>query len=179
VRNRSLRGGLPRLLRRARPTLLSYCDARERLRRLGVIRTDGALAGQFAEYVACKHLRLCIAPSNVQKAYDATDRRGRTYQIKGRIVSSQRMSTSFDFRRPMHRFDFLLGVLVTGTFDVLAIIRVSHVAVRRHARRNRGRYSLRWTRRSFAAPRVDVLYIRENERAELRSGREPRGPKGK
>src|SRR5262245_47032344 len=101
---RSYRGQLPLLLRRARPTLLRYRDARERLRRLGVIRTEGPLAAQFAEWVAAHHLRLRLVPSNVQKGYDAIDRDGRTYQIKGRLVDPSRRYTSFDFGRPMHRF---------------------------------------------------------------------------
>jgi hypothetical protein len=146
------------LTRRIRATLLEYRDARERLLRLGVIRTDGPLAGQFAEWAAAGHLRLRLVQSNVEKSYDAKDRKGQTYQIKGRIVSGASASTSFDFRRPLRRFDFLLGVLVSRTFDVLAIIRVPYAGVCRHARRNRGRYSLRWTRRSFDASWVDVLY---------------------
>jgi hypothetical protein len=105
-----------------------------------------------------RNLRLRLVQSNVGKIYDAKDRKGRTYQIKGRIVSGARASTSFDFRRPLRRFDFLVGVLMSPTFDVLAIIRIRYAVVRRHARRNRGRYSLRWTRHSIDASWVDVLY---------------------
>jgi hypothetical protein len=146
------------LTRRIRATLLEYRDARKRLLRLGVIRTDGPLAGQFAEWAAAGHLRLRLVPSSVNKAHDAVDRAGRTYQIKGRIVSGATAATSFDFRRPMRRFGFLVGVLMSPTFDVFAIIQVPYAAVRRHARRNRGRYSLRWTRRLFNASWVDVRY---------------------
>ncbi len=153
---------------------------------MSVIRTDAAIAGQFAEWIAAQHLRLRLAGSNVQKTYDAVDSAGRTYQIKARVVSGPRAPTSFDFRRPMHRFDFLIGVLVSRAFDVVAIIRVPYAAVRRHARRNRGRYSLRWTRLSFAAPWVDVLYPYKKKkglggagRVGLRSKRDTRGPKGK
>jgi hypothetical protein len=85
----------------------------------------------------------------------------------------------------MHRFDFVLGVLVSRTFDVLAIIRVPYAAVRRHARRNRGGYRLRWTRLCFAAPWVEVLYLQDKKeelgtdgRVGLRRGRGPHGPKG-
>jgi hypothetical protein len=149
------------LTRRVRATLLTYRDARERLLRLRVIRTHGPLAGQFAEWAAAGHLRLRLVRSNVEKSYDAKDRKGQTYQIKGRIVAGPRVSTSFDFRRPMRRFDFFLGVLVSRHFEVLAIIRASYAAARRHARRNRGGYRLRWTQRSYEASWVDVLYRAE------------------
>lgn len=142
------------LTRRVRATLLQYREAHALLLRWGVIRTDGPLAGQFAEWAAAGHLRLRLVRSNVQKSYDAVDRTGQTYQIKGRIVSGAGVSTSFDFRRPMRRFDVFLGVLVSPTFDVLAIIRVPYAAVRRHARRNRGRYSLRWTHAHSAEAEV-------------------------
>jgi hypothetical protein len=107
-----------------------YCDARERLRGLGFIRTESAIAGQFGEWLAARCLRIQLAQSNVRKAYDAVDRAGQTFQIKARIVSVSRMSTSFDFRKPLSSFDFLLGVLMSKRFDVLAIIRVPHAAVR-------------------------------------------------
>lgn len=162
--SRSLRGGLPRLLRRARPALLRYCEARQRLRRLKVIRTEGPLAGQVAEWVAARHLGLRLVPSSVQKAYDAVDHAERTYQIKGRIVSPPRLSTSFDFRRPLRRFDFMLGVLLSPTFEVLAVVRVPCSAIRRHARRNRNRFSLRWTKRTRDASWVHVEYESESLR---------------
>jgi hypothetical protein len=83
----------------------------------------------------------------------------------------------------MHRFDFLIGVLVSQTLEVLAIIRVPYSAVRRHANRNRNRYGLRWTRLSLAVPWVEVLYLDDKKkelgpdgRAGLRRGRGPRKP---
>jgi hypothetical protein len=174
------------LSRRARGALFRYRDAQERLQRLGVIRTDGPIAGQLGEWVAAQYLRLRLVRSNVQKGYDAVDSAGGTYQIKARLVSGPRTSTSFDFRRPIHRFDFLIGVLVSRTFDVVAIIRVPYVAVRRHARRNRGGYRLRWTQLSFASPWVEVLYLHDRKkelgtdgRVGLPHGRGPRRPKGK
>jgi hypothetical protein len=87
------------------------------------------------------------------------------------MVTALGTSTSFDFQRPMYRFDFLLGVLVSRTFDVLAIIRVPRTAVRRHARRYRDRYSFRWTRSSFAAPWVEVAYRHDNARKSDRNSR--------
>ena len=154
------KGRLPRITRRIRAALLRYRGAVARLVRLRVIRNDGPVAGQFGEWVAAKYLGLDLAESSVEKGHDARKGR-RTYQIKSRIVSGAEASTSFDFRRPMHRFDFFVGVLVSPNFKVLAIIRVSYAAVRRHARRNRGRYSLRWTRRSYDARWVKVLYRAE------------------
>jgi hypothetical protein len=41
--------------------------ARERLLALGVIRAEGPLAGQFAEWAAAGHLRLRLVRSNVEK----------------------------------------------------------------------------------------------------------------
>src|SRR5258705_3610380 len=87
----SPKGRLPMLTRRVRATLLTYRDARERLLRLRVIRTHGPLAGQFAEWAAAGHLRLRLVRSNVEKSYNAKDRKGQTYQIKGRIVAGPRV----------------------------------------------------------------------------------------
>ena len=122
---RSLVAGVPALCRRARSSLLMYCDARERLRGLGFIRTDGAIAGQFGEWLAARCLRLQLAQSNVRKAYDAVVRAGQTFQIKARIVSVSRMSTAFDFRKPL--FEFRLpsrcldveGARLRGVLDAL------------------------------------------------------------
>jgi len=107
---------LQALYRRARGTLLAYQESRHRLRRMGVIRTDGPVVRQFAEQLVARHLRLRLAKSNVQGAYDAKDSAGRTHQIKARIGSTSATSTSFDFRRPLSRFGFLCGVLLTRSF---------------------------------------------------------------
>ena len=52
------------LSRRARVPLAAYCHAHEELRRLGIIRTAGPVAGQFAEWLVdkCLGLRLLRSP---------------------------------------------------------------------------------------------------------------------
>lgn len=147
----------------ARGPLLRYRSARDKLRALGVLHTERSVLGNFAEWLVARCLRLHLVESNVQKAYDAVDRIGQTYQIKGRIVSGLHTRTSFDFRRPTRGFEFLVGVLMLPNFDVLAIIRVPYRAVRRYSRLNRNRYSFRWTRRSLSAHWVTVLYRSDKE----------------
>ena len=120
---RAMTGQIPQVPRRLRAALRAYSHARARLHDLGVCRTDGSMAGQFSEWVAARHLGLRLVKTGTG-IIDAVDRAGRTYEIKGRIISGTRASTSFDFRRPLHRFGFFVGVLVSPTFDVLAIMRV-------------------------------------------------------
>jgi len=141
-----------------RSALLRRVDALKRLHRLGVIRTNGPLAGQFGEGVAARYLGLRLVGNTVQKGHDAVDGAGKTFQIKARVMSGKRANTGFGFRRPIHHFDFLIGVLVSPTSEVLAIIRVPYAAVRRHARRNRQSNSVRWTPGTRRAPWVEVLY---------------------
>ncbi len=138
--------------------LATYCKARQRLRELGVLRSDRSVHGDFAEWLVCQMFGFQIASSGVQKGFDATDAEGNTYQVKARIVQRLEQATSFDMKDPGHPFDYLLGIFLTPAAEVLGIIRVSYTEVIGRASANPGRRSLRWTKAALNAPWVEFLY---------------------
>lgn len=135
-----------------------YVDLREKLKKLGVLRSDRTIQSDYAEWLVARRLRLRLADNAVQAGYDATDSRNRKYQIKARRVSSLSSSTSFDFRSIKHPFDFLVGVFLDGRLKVLGIIKVERQDVRDLCRPNRSGIRLRWNRESAADPRIVRVY---------------------
>jgi hypothetical protein len=105
-----------------------------------------------------KMFKLRLSPTSIQAGFDAVDAAGLKFQVKARLVASLSSSTSFDFAASPHPFDFLLGVLLTRSLDLVAVLRVSHDDVLTHANRNRSRLSLRYTRALLEAPWVEVLF---------------------
>jgi hypothetical protein len=110
----------------AQALIRCYLGSRQGLSELRILRSERNLQGDYAEWLVAELLRLKLAESTIQKGYDATDRKGRTYQIKSRIVDSLAKNTSFDWRDINHRFDFLIGVFFSRSFEVLQIIRVPY-----------------------------------------------------
>ena len=74
-----------------------YLTAVNQLEKLGVVRTQGEIIGDYGEWLASKKFKLNLAKSLVNKDYDATDSQGKTYQIKTRVVKSRNSATSFYF----------------------------------------------------------------------------------
>ena len=144
--------------RRVGKAIHDYQRARCRLVDLGVWRSARTLQGDYAEWLVARCLNLRLAPSGVQKGYDATDTRGRTYQIKSRVVVSIDASTSFDFSDASFQFDSLIGVFFTPSLEVLGIIEVSRTEAVRHSRRNKRSHRLRWGRGLLDEPWVKTLF---------------------
>ncbi len=140
--------------------MASYWAARQRLRDLGVIRSERSVPGDFAEWLVCQMFGFQIAGSGVQKGFDASDAAGKTYQVKARIVKRLEQATSFDMKEPGHRFDYLLGVFLTPSSEVLAVVRVPYPEVLARATINRGSRRLRWTGATLDQPWVEFLYRR-------------------
>jgi hypothetical protein len=112
-----------------------------------------------AEWLVTRHLGVHLAASGVQRGFDATDGRGRTYQIKSRIVRCPRERTSFDFRDLRGPFDHLICVFFSPEFEVLRAVRVPRAVVRALARQNRGRVSFRWSGKTAGDRRIVALAI--------------------
>jgi hypothetical protein len=85
-----------------------YLAARQGLTKLGILRSERTLQGDYAEWLVAELLRLRLTPSTIQKGFDATDRKGQIYQIKSRIVKSLDQSTSFNFADIAVSFDYLV-----------------------------------------------------------------------
>jgi hypothetical protein len=142
----------------AKRALAAYRAARDELVRLGVIRSERSVPGDYGEWAAAVMLDLKLSSNAVEPGFDATDAAGRTYQVKTRIVSDQNAATSFDMKDPGHAFDYLLGVFVSPGCDILGVIRVSASEVTIRSSKNKGSRRLRWTRDCWDADWVEVLY---------------------
>jgi len=137
-----------------RAHIRSYLRARQRLTDLKILRTGRSLQADYAEWVAGRLLHLTLAKSAVQAHWDAKDSRGRTYQVKSRVVKEPTSTTAFHFGDALPRFDFLVCVFFGKELEVLALIKVPHSVVRDLIRRNKRGLRFRWNRRVAADPRV-------------------------
>jgi hypothetical protein len=116
-------------LQSARHLIRRYLDAREGLTKLGILRSERTLQGDYAEWLVARLLDLQLSESSVEKGFDAKDSQDRTYQIKSRIVSDLSSRTSFDLGSPEFRFDYLVAVFFSPGFDVLGMLRVPYDVV--------------------------------------------------
>ena len=142
----------------AKKAFAAYRAARDELLRLGIIRSERSVAGDYGEWLAAQMLDLELSPNGVQAGFDAIDSNGKTYQIKTRTVDDLGTSTSFDMKDPGHPFDYLLGVFLSQSCDVLAVVRISASEVERRAARNRSSRRLRWTADCWISDWAEVLY---------------------
>lgn len=132
-----------------------YLAARDDLKQLGILRSDRTLQGDYAEWVATQVLGLQLAASKVEKAIDAQDKAGHTYQIKARVVENLHQNTSFDIRDIAHRFDFLVAVFLSPSFEVLAILKIPYEVVRELGRQTRSTFRFRWSWSVVSDPRIE------------------------
>jgi len=132
-----------------------YLAARDGLKWLGILRSDRTLQGDYAEWVAAQVLRLQLAASGVEKTVDARDNAGHTYQIKSRVVENLRQNTSFDIRNIADRFDFLVLVFLSPSFEVLAILKMPYEVAQELGSQTANTFRLRWNRSVASDPRVE------------------------
>jgi hypothetical protein len=134
-----------------------YSASRQGLTQRGILRSERSLQGDYAEWLVAELLGLQLAPSGVQKGYDAIDVRGSKYQVKSRVVKSLLERTSFDFRSLDANFDHLACVFLSPLLDVLGILRVPYAAVCDHASTNRNSCRFRWNKATERDPRIEKL----------------------
>jgi len=85
------------------------------LKNRGVVRTKN-ITGDYAEYLVAKSLDLNLKKSS-NKAIDATDSLGKTYQIKARQISETTKTPTIKSLRSFD-FDFLILVLFDPDYSV-------------------------------------------------------------
>src|SRR3989344_1397281 len=84
-----MRGRYKNMKKKSTPSLLvCYSEILRELRRREVVRTSNSPTGDYAELLACKKFNLKPAP-NSTKSYDATDNKGKRYQIKSRRLTAE------------------------------------------------------------------------------------------
>ena len=137
--------------------IMCYIASRQGLTKLGILRSERNLQGDYAEWLVSESFGLQLEPNTVQKGYDATDREGHTYQIKSRIVKTLQQSTAFNFARDETRFDYLIGVFFSPSFHVLGVVRVPYQAVRELGVQNANKFRFRWNRKTASDPRIEKL----------------------
>lgn len=125
-------------MRLSRLTVLSLLRTHSRildeLKRRGVLRTKNNPVADYAEWVVAKGLRLRLM-GNSRSGYDATDRRGARYQIKGRRITAHNPSTQLGSIRnlPRHEFDVLIAVIFNSDYSIRYCVSMPHSAVLRLA----------------------------------------------
>ena len=135
-----------------------YIAAREGLKKLGILRTERNLQGDYAEWLATEMMGLKLMPSAVHKAYDAVDKNGKTYQIKSRLVKSLNDNTSFDLQSIDSHFDYLVGVFLSHSFDLLAIIQVPYEVVKELGTQTKSNFRFRWNKQVSKDPRIKWIW---------------------
>lgn len=141
----------------ARPLVEAYTASRDGLKQLGVLRSERNFQGDYAEWLVAGILGLELAPSTVQKDFDALDNEGHTYQIKSRMVDSLSHYTSFDMGADTD-YDFLVGVFFSAAFELLGIFRVSFDVVRDLGSQTQTTFRFRWNTETAQDPRIEKLF---------------------
>lgn len=99
-----------------------HAEINEELRHRGVVRSANNPVGDLAEYLFCSAFGWQQA-SNSEKGFDATDKQGVKFQIKGRRVHRRNKSRQLSSIRDFAGFDFLAAVLFDDTYKIrMAII---------------------------------------------------------
>jgi hypothetical protein len=122
-------------LKRARTLLKQYGSILAELQARGIVRSSNNPISDYAEVLVCKALRLTRQSAST-KGYDATDRQGRRYEIKGRRPTAANRSLRLSAIRdiPGGHFAFLVVVLFAEDFSVRRAVVVPASAVRAAAR---------------------------------------------
>jgi hypothetical protein len=96
-----------------------YSVVLEELRRRGITRTSNNPVADYTEHVVARSLNLSLVDNSVS-GYDATDSKGRRYQIKGRRLTRQNSSTELSALRNLSKrpFDFLVAVVYRADFSI-------------------------------------------------------------
>ena len=144
----------------AQDIIKCYLSARDALWKLGILRSERMLQGDFAEWMVSKMFGLKLPSNTVQAGFDAEDDSGRKYQIKSRIVPESVEHTAFDITDIEADFDFLICVFFTEQFVVKGILQVSREVVKELGSQTKKKFSFRWNRETSEDSRIKRLYWR-------------------
>ena len=95
----------------------------------GVVKTRNNPIAGYTDWLVCRRLGLQIH-GNSQAAFDAVDREGIRYLIKGRYDSGNAVQLSAIRNLDQHRFDFLIALVFNEDYSVRLAVKISHKAVR-------------------------------------------------
>ncbi len=106
----------------------------DELKRRGIVRTRDKPIGGYTEWLVCERMELERAPNN-QRAYDARDKNGKLYQIKG--GQKERGTVTFSPMRNLDQQDFhyVVAVAFNDDYSIRFAVQIPHDRVREFARR--------------------------------------------
>ena len=112
-----------------------HSEVGRELRRRGICRSSNNPVADYAEGVVAKALRLKLA-SGSTTGFDATDARGKRYEIKARRLTSAAKATMLSAIRGMERrhFDFLVAVVFNEDYTVNKAVQIPYGTVARIAK---------------------------------------------
>ena len=115
--------------------LRDYSKAMDALLEAGIVRTRNNPVGDYAEWVVKEELNLKLE-KNSKSGYDATDKKGIRYQIKGRRVTSKNKSRQLGVIRDLNekKFDFLVAVIFDEQFNVIEAYKIPHKIIKNHSK---------------------------------------------
>lgn len=125
----------------------------------GLIRSTNNPLGDYAEYLIAKSLDLKLVGKSA-KGYDATDLRGKRYQIKSRRPTASNPSRQLGGFRDLDEklFDFCLAGIFSEDFSLKELWEIPHERIREFAKRTtRGFSTIILDGRILKAPGVRRL----------------------
>lgn len=110
-----------------------YSIILDELRKRGVVRTNNAPIGDYAEHLVSKTLGLDLE-KNSREGYDAVDNVGTKYQIKCRKITKSHPTMLLGAIRNLeaHDFDFLIAVLFQADFSIKVVVKIPYEIVQRY-----------------------------------------------
>lgn len=108
------------------PSLLKqFADILDELKRRGVVRTRNNPVADYAEWLVAQKLGFCLE-RNSRSGYDATNKNGERFQIKGRRLDPSNKSRQLSVIRNLdaNEFDYLIGILFDRDFTVLEAYKI-------------------------------------------------------
>ena len=119
----------------AKDLLGLYNDVLRELLRRKIIRSTNNPVADLAEFLAQHALQLELVQKST-KGYDATDWRGRRYEIKGRRLTQENSSRQLSTIRELDKshFTHLIAILFTEDFGILRACVIPIELVREWAR---------------------------------------------
>jgi hypothetical protein len=121
------------------------------------------LQGDYPEWLLSLMYGLELPKNPVQAGYDATDRVGRKYQIKSRVVKDLKSPTSFDLSDIDGDFNRLLCVFFSDNFERLGVFHVSKEVARELGSQVSKRFCFRWNRQTSQDCRLKKIFWRKEK----------------
>ncbi|MFA6320280.1 MAG: hypothetical protein WCY36_00290 [Candidatus Omnitrophota bacterium] len=115
--------------------LILFGDLMDELKKRGVVRTRNNPVADYAEWLTVRVFSLGIQTSS-NKGFDAIDKKGIRYQIKGRRLDASNPSRQLGVIRDLDKkgFDFLIAIIFNKDFTIHDAYKIPHELIGEYAR---------------------------------------------